>query len=149
LRRTSAGRCGKIILTPFFVEGGWMIHGPCCLIALMAVVTSTVIAGQSTSARSGFDAPGFEGLFDKLHDTISRHRQAWHHRGKMFHLNHPWIRDNIHMMKGYKYWDEDPGSFVDVLLELQHADGFFYEIVGRSNHDHLPLVGEKHKRIEQ
>jgi hypothetical protein len=98
--------------------------------------------------RPHFAARGYEGLFDLLKQTVSRHRRIYQRKGRTFAMNHPWLRDNIHEMKGYKYWEEDLAGFIDMFIELQHEDGFFYEIIGRSDHDHLPMVAGKHKRIE-
>lgn len=101
-----------------------------------------------TTPDTYFHAEPLTDLYDKLQYSVSRHRRGYERNGLTYYLNHPWVRDNIHEMKGYKYWDDDPDRFIDLLCEVQHPDGFFYEIVGRANHDHLPLVGDKHKRIE-
>ena len=39
--------------------------------------------------------------------------------------------------------------FADTLIELQHAEGFFYEIIGRADHDHQGFVRKKHHLIEK
>jgi len=114
---------------------------------LMAVIMTLNPAADATS-QTAFNAPGYEGIFDLLKRTVSRYRRDYRRKDNTFVMHHPWLRDNIHMMKGYKYWDGDPASFVDAFIELQHEDGFFYEILGRPGHDHLALVGPKHKRVE-
>lgn len=99
-------------------------------------------------ARSHFEAPGFDGIFELLRDTVSQYRRKWSRGDRAFIMNHPWLRDNIHKMKGCKYWDPEMSAFVDMFLDMQHEEGFFYEIIGGADHNHLPLVGEKHKRVE-
>ncbi len=128
----------------------WRIGLICLAEAAMLPCASYAEADRPlmTGTESSFDAPGFSGLFEQLKTTVSRHRRAWRRQGRTFHVNHPWVRDNIHQMKAFKYWDDDPAGFIDMLLELQHPDGFFYEIIGRADHDHLPLVGPKHRRVE-
>lgn len=59
---------------------------------------------------------------------------------------HPaWIRDNVHMMKGTKYFDSSISSFIDTVLESQTEKGFFYEIITTAtgpDSDHKNYVDE-------
>jgi hypothetical protein len=99
-------------------------------------------------ARTFFAAHPFTELFDQLCETVRQDRRTWHRNDQVIHTNPSWFRDHVHEMKGYKYWEQDLTSFVDTLIELQHPEGFFYEILGRANHDHQHYVSKKHSLIE-
>jgi hypothetical protein len=111
------------------------------------VVASGRILLQS---RTRFEAGKFTPIFDMMRTTVKRDRSIRTRRGKIIHVNHHWFRDNVHEMKGYKFWEQDLSSFLDTLLELQHPDGFFYEILAtpKSDYDHLSFVDPKH-RLEE
>jgi hypothetical protein len=38
-----------------------------------------------------------------------------------------WVRDHIHTMKAYKYWEKDLGSFIDFFLGRQSPTGMYYD----------------------
>ncbi len=100
-------------------------------------------------AETFFEAEPFTHLFAKLRNSVSRERHAWRRKGKVIHTNPTWFRDHVHEMKAYKYWEQDLTSFADTLIELQHPEGFFYEIIGRADHDHQGFVRKKHRLIEK
>lgn len=99
-------------------------------------------------AETTFDAEPYAALFDTLCRCVRQERDVWTRDGHAIATNPTWVRDHIHEMKAYKYWEDDLSSFVDALLELQHAEGFFYEILGRAGHDHQTFVSEKHVLVE-
>ncbi|MBN1342116.1 MAG: hypothetical protein JXQ73_05525 [Phycisphaerae bacterium] len=100
-------------------------------------------------AATFFEAGPFTALFDKLQHRVSRDRHPWRRKGRVFHANPTWFRDHVHEMKAYKFWEHDLSSFVDELIELQHPEGFYYEIIGPADHDHQTFVSEKHRLIEK
>ncbi len=38
-----------------------------------------------------------------------------------------WVRDHIHTMKAYKYWEKDLGSFMEFFMEHQTAKGMYFD----------------------
>jgi len=38
-----------------------------------------------------------------------------------------WIRDHIHTMKAYKYWEKDLGSYLDFFLGRQTSKGMYFD----------------------
>ena len=38
-----------------------------------------------------------------------------------------WIRDHIHTMKAYKYWEKDMASYLDFFMGRQSAKGMYYD----------------------
>lgn len=109
------------------------------------------IATSRLSVQAGtyFEAGPFTDLFTLLRDRVAGDRATWYRHGCVIRTNPTWVRDHIHEMKAYKYWQEDLSSFVDMLIELQHAEGFFYEIIGKADHDHQAFVDAKHRLVEQ
>jgi hypothetical protein len=96
-----------------------------------------------------FEAGPFTELFKAMRERVRGDRQSFHRKGKAINTNPSWARDHIHEMKGYKFWERDLASYVDTLIELQHPDGFFYEIIGEAAHDHQAFVAPKFVRIEK
>ncbi len=131
-------------------EVEWRISGHAGTKLFSLTRDGETVGEWSIDLRAGtyFDVPGFEGILAGLRERTAMHRQEWTRGDRTFVMNHPWLRDNIHELKGYKHWDPDLDGFVDMFLELQHDEGFFHEIVGPAEHGHLPLVSDKHKRIE-
>jgi hypothetical protein len=59
-------------------------------------------------------------------------------------MNPTWLRDHIHEMKGYKWWEEDVRSALDHFLRIQHPEGFFYEMIIPPTDPHTTFVEPKH-----
>jgi hypothetical protein len=38
-----------------------------------------------------------------------------------------WVRDHIHTMKAYKYWEKDMGSYLDFFMGRQTEKGMYYD----------------------
>lgn len=38
-----------------------------------------------------------------------------------------WIRDHIHTMKAYKYWEKDMGSYLDFFMGRQTLKGMYFD----------------------
>jgi len=98
---------------------------------------------------TSFEAGPFTGLFNRMRERVREDRHAFRRKGKIIQTNPTWVRDHIHEMKAYKYWEQDLTSFVDTLIELQHPDGFFHEIIGEASHDHQTFVAPKFVRVEK
>jgi hypothetical protein len=47
--------------------------------------------------------------------------------GKKRRLFVSWIRDHIHTMKAYKYWEKDMSSYLEFFLERQRASGMIFD----------------------
>ena len=51
-----------------------------------------------------------------------------------------WIRDHVHVMKGFMHWEHDLSSFLDFILENQSEEGFFYELIKQYDDYHWKYV---------
>ncbi len=95
-------------------------------------------------AKTDWQADRFSPMFQTMCSQVRGDRSLWKREGRTIAANPTWVRDHIHEMKGYQYWEEDITSFVDELIRLQHPDGFYYEIIGNAAHDHQFFVNPKH-----
>ena len=95
-------------------------------------------------AETAWQADRFSPLFRTLCGQVRGDRSLWKREGRTIAANPTWVRDHIHVMKGYQYWEQDITSFLDELIRIQHPEGFYYEIIGNAAHDHQGFVKPKH-----
>jgi len=60
-----------------------------------------------------------------------------------------WIRDQIHMLKAYRFWEPDVRSALDFFLERQTDEGFFYEMIMPPDNCHCEMVDEPCKYYDK
>jgi hypothetical protein len=106
-------------------------------------------AAVSLQAETFFEAGSFTELFRRLQATIISDRAIHAYRGGHLQTNPTWVRDHVHEMKGYKFWEQDLTSYVDALLALQHPEGFFYEMLMPPENEHLTFVKPKHRLVDR
>lgn len=83
------------------------------------------------------------GLFlYELRNEIGRNRSLVFIDGKKLMVNKNWIRDHVHIMKGYRHWEYDLGSFINFIIETQREDGQFYELIKQYDDGHWKMVNE-------
>ena len=80
-----------------------------------------------------------------LHDEICRNRRLVFIDGKVLVCNINWIRDHVHIMKGYKHFEYDLKSFLEFILQTQNEKGYFYELVKQMDDLHWTFVDESHR----
>lgn len=59
-----------------------------------------------------------------------------------------WLRDHTHQMKGFKYFEKDMTSALDIFREYQHEDGAFFDFFVHSETQsepgqELPKIGDR------
>lgn len=64
-------------------------------------------------------------------------------------MNPCWLRDHVHELKGFKWWEKDLHSGFDHFLQTQHSDGFFYEMIVPINDGHPTFVKPKFRVIDE
>jgi hypothetical protein len=120
--------------------------------AAMAAADAETVPVPSSQPGTVFEAGPFTALFDRCRQTVKadRNRRPIMRKGKPIHTNPNWVRDHIHEMKAYKFWETDLSSYVDALIELQQPDGFFFEILAGAHRDddHMTFVREKDRLWE-
>ena len=65
--------------------------------------------------------------------------------GKPYMAHPKWIRDHIHEMKAFKHWEYDLKEYIDFIINHQHKDGFFYEMVQDDSDYHCTVVSDDFK----
>lgn len=78
----------------------------------------------------------------QLHNAIHDDRSFCFIDGRAIMVSKNWIRDHVHEMKGFKHWDYDLRSFLDLIIETQREDGQFYELVKQLDDGHWRMVDE-------
>ncbi|MGC8843568.1 MAG: hypothetical protein ACP5QS_06480, partial [bacterium] len=104
-----------------------------------------VDANSQIETESGL----WDQLFSNLRETIKKDRFLFTIDGKTVAMNPSWLRDHIHEMKGYKWWEEDVRSALDHFLKIQHPEGFFYEMIIPPNDPHTTFVDSKYRIIDE
>lgn len=113
---------GKVIAVPFEVD-----------------------AETKFETESGF----WEELFSRLRETVIRDRFLFTIDGEIVAMNPTWLRDHIHEMKGYKWWERDLRSALNHFLKIQHPEGFFYEMIISPTDPHTTYVGPKYRIMDE
>lgn len=91
----------------------------------------------------------WEELFSNLKETVKRDRFFFTIDGKTVAMNPTWLRDHIHEMKGYKWWEADLRSALDHFLNIQNEEGFFYEMIIPPNDPHTTFVSPEYRIIDE
>ena len=52
-------------------------------------------------------------------------------RGQSYAYYVPWLRDHVHTMKGFKYFDGSGAGAVDFFRETQREDGMIWDFFSR------------------
>lgn len=82
-----------------------------------------------------------------LNDEIGRNRRLVFIDGKVLVCNHNWIRDHVHIMKGFKHFEYDLKSFLEFILQTQNEKGYYYELIKQMDDYHWTFVDESHRLL--
>jgi len=124
----ASGAAGRHRVNVLSVSGQEMAHELFCLKPETRVVT---------------DSPDFDRFFHWLGSIMQGGKSSFFLQGCPVTCHCTWLRDYIHMMKGFKYWDGEVRSFIQNMLDVQHEDGIFYDFLeyrpnaraGKSQHN--------------
>ncbi|MGE5449500.1 MAG: hypothetical protein ACM3PR_14155 [Bacteroidales bacterium] len=76
----------------------------------------------------GDDSGIYGKLLNDLKSTLSdKHVQTVTLDGKQRTMFVSWVRDHIHTMKAYKYWEKDMGSYLDFYMGRQTPKGMYFD----------------------
>lgn len=131
--------------------------------ALGAFVFCAIAPGQQTKPGAGTKTadqrpqttilvksdPSWERFFEKLKEIVRRDSSIFTVRGRKVRMNPTWLRDHIHEMKGYKYWEEDVTSALDEFLSRQAGEGFFYEMLISAKDPHATFSGPRFAQFDR
>ncbi|HEX2948307.1 MAG TPA: trehalase family glycosidase [Armatimonadota bacterium] len=68
-------------------------------------------------------------LFSMCRAAIESNNRVFMYGDRLIRVNLNWVRDHVLTMKGFRYFESDITSFLDLMLETQTPTGFFYEII--------------------
>lgn len=97
------------------------------LIVMVLLVQFLNIVAQTYFSKS---AGMYAGLLNDLKKTLydsSRYNRTLVLDGKERRMFVLWIRDHIHTMKAYKYWEKDLASYLEFFLQRQTASGMYFD----------------------
>ena len=77
-----------------------------------------------------------------LHNVICDDRSLVFIDGRVLAVCKNWIRDHVHVMKGFKHWEYNIRSFLDFIIETQREDGCYYELIKQMDDVHWQFVDE-------
>ena len=88
------------------------------------------------------------GMFlQKLRETIMANRRLVFVDGKVVVCNLNWIRDHVHIMKGWKHWEYEPLSFLQLIIDTQRKDGQYFELLKQMDDFCWDMVGPESYRL--
>ncbi len=91
----------------------------------------------------------FDAFLRKLRTTVRNDRFTFVYNGVPVMAHPKWIRDHVYEMKGYKHWETDLKKYLEIIVENQSSEGFFYEMVQLDSDYHTTVVdGSCKKKIE-
>jgi len=95
------------------------------------------------------DSQRFDRFFDQLVFTVKKDEQLFKVGDKWIRCNPNWIRDHVHEMKGYKYWETDLKSFIEHILDLQMVNGAYYDFISYIDDPHKNFVGKEWQKEDK
>lgn len=91
---------------------------------LMLPFTRQAKAQTAFSEDSGI----YGKLLNDLKSTLSdKHVKTVTLDGRQRTMFVSWVRDHIHTMKAYKYWEKDMGSYLDFFMGRQNPKGMYFD----------------------
>jgi len=102
-----------------------------------AVVLSGPDGGELARLPFRLDAETKVTCKDEPYDEVWQAMEAFikprHRRrtlgGKEVTIYVPWVRDDVHVMKAFKYWEPEVGSFEEHMLDVQSPEGIIYDYI--------------------
>lgn len=82
-----------------------------------------------------------------LHNVIADERRLVFIDGKVLVCCHNWIRDHVHMMKGFKHWEFQLKSYLQFIIDTQTEEGFYFELIKQLDDGHHMFVDADCRRI--
>lgn len=103
-------------------------------------LVSAVLGAGPRTQISVPEMPGLERFYNRLVEQVKGDAGTVTVDGVTVRTNPAWIRDHVHELKGYKFWEKDLTSALEFLCTHQAAPGFFYEIFVPIDNAHTTYV---------
>lgn len=96
------------------------------ILALLFCMSSTEGYTQTTfSAESGMYARLLNDLKSNLYEDARIKKVQLDDKERLMFIS--WIRDHVHVMKAYKYWEKDMGSYLEFFMGRQKPNGMYFD----------------------
>jgi len=96
------------------------------IILLAIIAINTKSAAQATfSAEAGIYSTLLKDLKYSLNEKSRIKTLVLDGKERLMFVE--WIRDHIHTMKAYKYWQKDMSSYIDFILGRQTPKGMYFD----------------------
>jgi hypothetical protein len=139
---------GEMMRTGFFryVVVAGVLLGFCSIAAASELSPGERVGAEAETSPAGISVkadPSWGKFFGSLREIVQQESRVFLVRGREVRMNPTWLRDHIHEMKGFKYWEKDVTSALDEFLSRQAGDGFFYEMIISAKDPHTTFSGPK------
>ncbi len=75
------------------------------------------------------DTGGYGKMWLQMESMVRRTRTMYVLHGEPMTFYVPWVRDNVHVMKAFKYWEPEIASLPEHFLKLQRPDGMIFDYI--------------------
>jgi len=97
------------------------------VIVLLFIICLMAINSKAQTVF-GEDSGMYGKLLNDLKASLTgKHVKTVELDGKQRTMFVSWIRDHVHTMKAYKYWEKDMGSYLDFFMGRQSPKGMYYD----------------------
>lgn len=99
-------------------------------VTLLAFFLMFLLFARDAKAQTTFDEGS--GVYGKLLADLQTSLSGKHIKkvtldGKERTMFVSWVRDHVHTMKAYKYWEKDMGSYLDFFMGRQNPKGMYFD----------------------
>ncbi|MBD3266069.1 hypothetical protein GF373_05315, partial [bacterium] len=94
------------------------------------------VVSKNEQTSIGGSAAKYGRMLNQLRDLITARTRVTTLRGSRRRFNHYWLRDQVHVMKALKYWEQDLSSMLEFFLEQQTPSGMYWDHAMPLNHTH-------------
>ncbi len=93
----------------------------------------------------------FGDMWLRLEAMVRRSRSMYVLHGKPMTCYVPWVRDDVHVMKAFKYWEPETGSLPDHFLKLQRPDGMIFDYIRPAGFatERMEVFGERFYEVDE
>lgn len=88
----------------------------------------------------------FDAFLRKIRSIVKNDRFTFIYNGAPVMAHPKWVRDHVYEMKGYKHWETDLKKFLEIIIENQNEEGFFYEMMQLDTDFHTTVVEDSCKK---
>ncbi len=93
------------------------------------------------NAATAYHERPLSALFSLCRGAIESNNRVFMYGDRLVRVNLHWVRDHVLTLKSFRYFEKDITSFLDLMLEEQTPQGFFFEIIAPLTDSHSGDMG--------